>query len=114
MNHNEDAVAQQPEGTVETEAHQNHAFGNGTVQRDHAVPSGTSGTVHNNSGDAIDEKDQKLETSHLENGAGDLSPEHRDYLMKRHGTLDLAPLPTMDPADPLNWPAWKVCTISHP
>ncbi|KAI9739774.1 MAG: hypothetical protein M1834_006494 [Cirrosporium novae-zelandiae] len=37
----------------------------------------------------------------------DLSMEHRDYLMKRHGTLDLDPMPSADPADPYNWPAWK-------
>lgn len=46
--------------------------------------------------------------SHVEAGASDLSPAHRDYLIARHGTTDLSPLPTMDPADPLNWPAWKV------
>jgi hypothetical protein len=63
--------------------------GNGVVEKDHAI----------------------TDSSQLEKGiAGELllSPEHRDYLMARHGTVDLAPLPTMDPADPLNWPAWKV------
>jgi hypothetical protein len=39
-----------------------------------------------------------------------LSKLHRDYLMERHGTLELDPLPTMDPADPYNWPEWKVST----
>lgn len=39
-----------------------------------------------------------------------LSKSHRDYLMERHGTLELDPLPTMDPADPYNWPEWKVGT----
>ena len=38
----------------------------------------------------------------------DLSTEHRDYLISRHGTSDLEPLPSMDPNDPLNWPRWKV------
>jgi hypothetical protein len=37
-----------------------------------------------------------------------LSQEHRDYLIKRHGTLDLDPLPGFGNADPYNWPAWKV------
>ena len=37
-----------------------------------------------------------------------LSTEHRDYLISRHGTSDLEPLPSMDPNDPLNWPTWKV------
>ncbi|KAK6197437.1 major facilitator superfamily domain-containing protein [Scheffersomyces amazonensis] len=37
----------------------------------------------------------------------ELDPEHHDYLMKRHGTVDLDPLPSSDPLDPLNWPDWK-------
>lgn len=36
-----------------------------------------------------------------------LSPEHYDYLMQRHGTIDLDPLPSADPKDPLNWPNWQ-------
>lgn len=39
-----------------------------------------------------------------------LTQEHRDYLMQRHGTLDLDPLPSADPADPYNWPQWKKVT----
>lgn len=49
-----------------------------------------------------------IDDSSLENGESFLSPEHKDYLLLRHGTVDLDPMPTMDPADPLNWPAWKV------
>lgn len=37
-----------------------------------------------------------------------LSTPHRNYLLHRHGTLDLDPIPSMDPADPYNWPTWKV------
>lgn len=33
---------------------------------------------------------------------------HREYLLKRHGTLELDPLPAPEDADPYNWPAWKV------
>jgi hypothetical protein len=40
-----------------------------------------------------------------------LSPDHRDYLLQRHGTLDLTPLPSADPADPLNWPQSKVYLV---
>jgi hypothetical protein len=40
-----------------------------------------------------------------------LSPEHREYLLKRHGTLDLSPLPSMDDADPYNWAPWKVVQL---
>lgn len=62
------------------------------------------------------EKAKIIEKDHAYQAGGDveagnpagLSAEHREYLMARHGTVDLNPLPTMDPADPLNWPAWKV------
>lgn len=40
--------------------------------------------------------------------AAQLSTSHRDYLLQRHGTLHLDPVPSMDPADPYNWPTWKV------
>lgn len=53
--------------------------------------------------------DENVTADHLENGA--LSPEHREYLLARHGTLDLDPIPSMDPADPLNWPSWKVAWL---
>ncbi|KAI4950949.1 hypothetical protein J4E86_007458 [Alternaria arbusti] len=36
-----------------------------------------------------------------------LSEEHRRYLLERHGTLELDPIPTMGTADPYNWPQWK-------
>ena len=42
-------------------------------------------------------------------GTNDLSPEYRDYLISRHGTVELDPLPDMTDADPYNWPKWKVC-----
>jgi hypothetical protein len=38
-----------------------------------------------------------------------LSQEHQQYLLKRHGTLDLDPVPGPGGADPYNWPNWKVC-----
>ncbi|KAK6205238.1 major facilitator superfamily domain-containing protein [Scheffersomyces amazonensis] len=37
----------------------------------------------------------------------ELDPEHHEYLMKRHGSIQLDPLPSSDPLDPLNWPDWK-------
>jgi hypothetical protein len=43
----------------------------------------------------------------LDNGVPVLTEEHRDYLIQRHGTVDLDPLPSADPADPYNWPQWK-------
>ncbi|KAL2817045.1 MFS multidrug transporter [Aspergillus cavernicola] len=36
-----------------------------------------------------------------------LSEQHQAYLLQRHGTLDIDPIPSMDPADPYNWPSWK-------
>lgn len=33
---------------------------------------------------------------------------HQDYLLERHGTLELDPITSMSPADPYNWPEWKV------
>lgn len=46
--------------------------------------------------------------TYIPTGAGaDLTQEHRDYLLQRHGTLDLDPIPSDDPADPYNWPHWK-------
>ncbi len=29
------------------------------------------------------------------------------YILMRHGTLELDPLPSSSPRDPLNWPTWK-------
>jgi hypothetical protein len=43
----------------------------------------------------------KDEVSHL-------SEEHRQYLIERHGTFELDPMPSMGTADPFNWPQWKV------
>lgn len=37
-----------------------------------------------------------------------LSPAHREYLLERHGTLELDPIPSASDADPYNWPTWKV------
>ena len=46
--------------------------------------------------------------------AARLSKGHRDYLIERHGTLDLDPVPGISPADPYNWPAWKVSGVNGP
>lgn len=58
---------------------------------------------------------EKLETgglatwsTHIAGDAANLSQEHRDYLLKRHGTLELDPMPGFGDADPLNWATWKV------
>ena len=40
-----------------------------------------------------------------------LTLEHEAYLVQRHGTADLQPLPSMDPNNPYNWLSWKVCEL---
>ncbi|KAF7925502.1 uncharacterized protein EAE98_006727 [Botrytis deweyae] len=42
--------------------------------------------------------------------ANELSEEHRQYLLARHGTLDLDPLPGPSEADPYNWTNSKKVT----
>jgi hypothetical protein len=49
----------------------------------------------------------KNRTQESENVHG-LAEEHRQYLMQRHGTLDLDPVPDMSDSDPYNWPKSKV------
>lgn len=49
------------------------------------------------------------ETLHTEKKQQNLSPSHIEYLLSRHGTLELNPVPSAHHADPYNWPAWKVC-----
>jgi hypothetical protein len=45
----------------------------------------------------------------------ELSPDLRNYLLRRHGIVDLDPIPTANDADPYNWPAWKVSvSLSYP
>lgn len=51
-------------------------------------------------------------TSHHENLdpvalTEELDPEHHKYLILRHGSVQLDPLPSADPEDPLNWPDWQ-------
>lgn len=53
----------------------------------------------------MDESSKDLELSHIEGIR--LSLAHERYLLERHGTTDLDPVPSMSPDDPLNWPRWK-------
>ncbi|KAJ5625406.1 hypothetical protein N7510_001715 [Penicillium lagena] len=52
----------------------------------------------------VEEKNAGL---NIPDPAQTLSESHKAYLLERHGTLDLDPIPNMDPADPYNWPLWK-------
>ncbi|KAJ5591995.1 uncharacterized protein N7459_002364 [Penicillium hispanicum] len=56
--------------------------------------------------DYVDEKDVGLASD----PSRFLSDSHRSYLSERHGTFDLDPIPSMNPADPYNWPLWKKTT----
>lgn len=38
---------------------------------------------------------------------GDHIPPHLAKVYARHGRIDLDPMPSDDPADPLNWSSWK-------
>ncbi|KAF2755489.1 MFS multidrug transporter [Pseudovirgaria hyperparasitica] len=54
------------------------------------------------------EKQLGLKSTYIDDSSlAHLPQEHRDYLLQRHGTLALDPMPSMDPADPYNWPGWK-------
>jgi hypothetical protein len=54
---------------------------------------------------------QTHETYYEKDEIAALSTEHRDYLKRRHGTLDLDPVPAFGDADPYNWPTWKVSKV---
>ncbi|OBT38975.1 hypothetical protein VE00_10815 [Pseudogymnoascus sp. WSF 3629] len=59
-------------------------------------------------GEGSSARKEKANAGSLEDGPAEhLTPEHREYLLSRHKTVDLDPLPAIDPADPLNWPSWK-------
>jgi hypothetical protein len=47
--------------------------------------------------------------THLENSLymSCISDDTKRYLLERHGTFELDPLPSSSPKDPLNWPGWK-------
>lgn len=51
----------------------------------------------------------KTEAEHEEfvRNGGQLESAHEAYLIQRHGTIELDPVPSMDPNDPLNWPPLK-------
>ncbi|CAK7201025.1 hypothetical protein SEUCBS139899_003726 [Sporothrix eucalyptigena] len=53
---------------------------------------------------------------HLETGTSspaieaDIAPDHYNYLVERHGTANLDPVPCFDDLDPLNWPKHRKIT----
>jgi hypothetical protein len=79
------------------------------------VPDGLSSNGNNGPGKPSAEHSEDIEpmkdrASYVQPETIDaLSPEHREYLMQRHGTLALDPIPAMGDADPYNWTSSKVC-----
>ncbi|KAL6234138.1 hypothetical protein BDW75DRAFT_241338 [Aspergillus navahoensis] len=67
-------------------------------------------TNEKGSSEFIEEADEKRSPPASEIAASHLSEAHREYLLLRHGTLDLDPLPSASHADPYNWPFWKKVT----
>lgn len=51
---------------------------------------------------------EKSSEEFVEDIGSSLLPEHRQYLLNRHGTLNIDPIPDFNDADPYNWPYWKV------
>jgi hypothetical protein len=58
--------------------------------------------------DLVESTEAGVPSTYADIVASRISTAHRDFLMERHGTLELDPIPSMDPADPYNWPSWKV------
>lgn len=66
---------------------------------DHHSPAPSNGH------DTATEEKESNQAAHVETG---LTREHIEYLIQRHGTIELEPMPAHDAADPYNWPQWKV------
>lgn len=68
----------------------------------------------NEPADAVREFVVELNVEHDTDGegtVGDLAPSAREYLTKRHGTLDLDPMPSACDEDPYNWPRGKKLSV---
>lgn len=69
----------------------------------------------NGLGDEVEERIEHLKLSETcrtyydPSEIHDLPEEHKAYLLERHGTLELDPVPGFGDADPFNWTSQKVC-----
>ena len=43
-----------------------------------------------------------------------MTDSHKEYILQRHGTLEIDPMPSEDPNDPHNWPRWQVSLTCVP
>ncbi|KIW01524.1 uncharacterized protein PV09_07002 [Verruconis gallopava] len=83
-----------------------------TIRQDFASEPSLSSSVEK--AESIRQEQAPPATSDPENGLGrvatvkpELTSAHKDYLIRRHGTHELEPIPSIDPQDPYNWPDWK-------
>lgn len=66
-------------------------------------------------GDAGDVERLRQTSTYIQKSEIDGLPQgHRDYLLRRHGTLELDPVPDWSDADPYNWPSSKVRKVIYP
>ncbi|KAJ7754339.1 MFS general substrate transporter [Mycena maculata] len=65
-----------------------------SVDHEKSLPSNTTGYLHENG---------KPEAALVE----DIEAAGHGQMHKRHGRVDLFPVPSDSPADPLNWPSWR-------
>ncbi|KAL4797418.1 major facilitator superfamily domain-containing protein [Aspergillus venezuelensis] len=66
-----------------------------------------SSPLSKNDVDLVESTEAGIPLRYADIVASRISKAHRDFLMEHHGTLELDPIPSMDPADPYNWPSWK-------
>ena len=59
------------------------------------------------------EHDLETHVGFNQDATAHLSAQHKEYLIQRHGSLELDPIPDMNDADPYNWPTWKVRSSSN-
>lgn len=74
-----------------------------------AVADGTDAEALKGNGTRVEDAEMELRpfATHIDTNVANLSPEHREYLLQRHGTLELDPMPGFGDADPYNWATRK-------
>ncbi|KAL4913292.1 major facilitator superfamily domain-containing protein [Aspergillus aurantiobrunneus] len=79
-----------------------------TEMPSHSLPTSKIDPCSEKAGsESLEEAEEQDHASVPELAASRLSQAHREYLLQRHGTLDLDPVPSASHADPYNWPVWK-------
>lgn len=66
------------------------------------------GSIKQEDIDLIEQASLGSHASRAKTAIDELSPAHKEFLLQRHGSLDLDPVPSFSGADPYNWPTWKV------